>query len=117
MADSLFNYLSGWRWIAPAPDPAEAAGALALRAPPATGTGEATQPATDAIANRVGRRAYALWLASGRPEGSALLFWLRAERQLGLVEAIPPDDPFLLLHELGRLARGAATPPGQFLSR
>lgn len=114
MADSLFTYLSGRGWIALAPDPA---GASRLRPAPATGTGQAQQPAPDAIPNAVGRRAYALWLASGRPEGSALLFWLRAERQLGLVEAIPPDDPFLLLHELGRLARGAATPPGQFLSR
>ena len=48
----------------------------------------------------VEERAYALWDEAGRPDGSALLYWLRAEQELGIIPKVEPDDPFVTLQEL-----------------
>ena len=42
---------------------------------------------------------------SGRPDGSALAYWLRAEVELGIIPAVAPDDPFVTLQELAEQAR------------
>ena len=56
----------------------------------------------DAMRKSVEDRAYALWEEAGRPEGSALLFWLRAERELGVISEVESEDPFVTLDELGQ---------------
>ena len=48
----------------------------------------------------VEQRAYALWDEAGRPEGSALLYWLRAEQELGIIPKVEADDPLVTLQEL-----------------
>ena len=45
-------------------------------------------------------RAYALWDEAGRPDGSALLYWLRAEQELGIIPKVEADDPMVTLQEL-----------------
>ena len=55
----------------------------------------------------VEERAYALWEEAGRPEGSALLYWLRAEQELGIIPKVEPDDPLVTLQELAAEAQAA----------
>jgi hypothetical protein len=38
----------------------------------------------------VEQRAYALWDEAGRPDGSALQFWLRAEQEFGIIPKVEP---------------------------
>ena len=43
---------------------------------------------------KIRRRAYELWVAAGRPEGSSLRFWKEAEAQVAAeAEASPGDEP------------------------
>lgn len=66
-----------------------------------------------AMRKLVEERAYALWEEAGRPDGSALLCWLRAEQELGIIPKIENDDPFVTLHELAQEAQqsdGTARP-------
>ena len=53
----------------------------------------------------VEERAYALWEEAGRPEGSGLLYWLRAEQELGIIPKIEDPDPLVTLHELAVAAQ------------
>ena len=48
----------------------------------------------------VEERAYALWDEAGRPDGSALLYWLRAEQEFGIIPKVEADDPLVTLQEL-----------------
>ena len=48
----------------------------------------------------VEERAYVLWDEAGRPEGSALLYWLRAEQEFGLIPMVEADDPMVTLQEV-----------------
>jgi hypothetical protein len=66
----------------------------------------------EATRKSVEDRAYALWEEAGRPECSALLFWLRAEREMGLITEVEAADPFVTLHELGEAAQGRPTGEG-----
>ena len=50
-------------------------------------------------------RAYVLWDEAGRPDGSALLYWLRAEQELGIIPKIEEPDPLVTLQELAVAAR------------
>ena len=52
----------------------------------------------------VEERAYALWDEAGRPEGSALLYWLRAEQEFGIIPKVD-DDSLVTLQELAAEAR------------
>lgn len=61
----------------------------------------------DATRRAIEERAYALWEQAGRPDGSALTFWLQAEIELGIIPAVAPDDPFVTLQELAEEAREA----------
>jgi hypothetical protein len=61
----------------------------------------------DATRRAIEQRAYALWEQAGRPDGSALTFWLQAELELGIIPAVAPDDPFVTLQELAEEAREA----------
>ena len=61
----------------------------------------------DATRRAIEERAYALWEQAGRPDGSALAFWLQAELELGIIPAVAPDDPFVTLQELADEAREA----------
>lgn len=54
------------------------------------------------------RRAYAIWQEAGCPEGQALLHWLQAELEFGVIAKVEPDDPFVTLHELGLVVRDGA---------
>ena len=57
----------------------------------------------DAVMRKaVEERAHALWEEAGRPEGSALLYWLRAEQEFGI---IPKVEPLVTLQELALEAR------------
>ena len=62
----------------------------------------------------VEERAYALWDEAGRPDGSALLYWLRAEQEFGIVPRVEPDDSLVTLQELaaeaGALGGSEAAP-------
>ena len=49
----------------------------------------------------VEQRAYELWEAAGRPEGSALEYWLQAERELGIPSPEEEHDLAMLLEDLG----------------
>ena len=51
------------------------------------------------------RRAYAIWQEAGCPDGQALLHWLQAEVEFGVIAKVEADDPFVTLHELGLAAR------------
>ena len=53
----------------------------------------------------VEERAYALWEEAGRPEGSGLLYWLRAEQELGIIPKIEEPDPLVTLQELAVAAQ------------
>ena len=53
----------------------------------------------------VEERAHALWEEAGRPDGSALLYWLRAEQEFGIVPRAEPGDPLVTLQELAAEAR------------
>jgi Protein of unknown function (DUF2934) len=53
----------------------------------------------------VEERAYALWEEAGRPDGSGLLYWLRAEQELGIIPKAEPDDPLVTLQELAAEAQ------------
>ena len=60
----------------------------------------------DAVMRKaVEERAYALWEEAGRPDGSALLYWLRAEQELGIIPKGAPDDPIVTLQELAAEAQ------------
>ena len=59
----------------------------------------------DATRRAVEERAYSLWEQAGRPEGSALAFWLQAELDFGIIPAVAADDPFVTLQELANEAR------------
>ena len=59
----------------------------------------------DATRRAVEERAYSLWEQAGRPDGSALAFWLQAELDLGIIPAVAADDPFVTLQELANEAR------------
>ena len=48
----------------------------------------------------VEERAHALWEEAGRPEGSSLVYWLRAEQELGIIPKGEPDDQLVTLQEL-----------------
>ncbi len=61
-----------------------------------------------AMRSLVEERAYALWEEAGRPEGSALLYWLRAELELGVIPKVEEDDPVRDPAELSQDARGPA---------
>ena len=50
----------------------------------------------------VERRAYELWEAAGRPEGTGLAHWLQAELELGVIPAVEPSDPFKTLPKFAR---------------
>ena len=50
----------------------------------------------------VERRAYELWQAAGRPNGTGLAHWLQAELELGVIPAVEPSDPFKTLPEFAR---------------
>ena len=52
------------------------------------------------LRKKVEERAYALWDEAGRPDGSALLYWLRAEQEFGIVPKVQADDPLITLQEL-----------------
>ena len=52
------------------------------------------------LRKKVEERAYALWDEAGRPDGSALLYWLRAEQEFGIVPKVQADDPLVTLQEL-----------------
>jgi hypothetical protein len=55
----------------------------------------------DAVMRKaVEERAHALWEEAGRPEGSALLYWLRAEQEFGVIPKVEADDPLVTLQEL-----------------
>ena len=49
----------------------------------------------------VEQRAYTLWEAAGRPEGSALQYWLQAERELGIPSPEEERDLAMVLEDLG----------------
>ena len=59
----------------------------------------------DAVMRKsVEERAYALWDQAGRPEGSALMYWLRAEQEFGIIPKVN-DDSLITLQELAAEAR------------
>ena len=73
----------------------------------------------DAQRKAVEERAYGLWQEAGCPEGQALLYWLRAEVELGVMPKPATDDPYVTLHELaieaqqqGEHGPGSSGPPG-----
>ena len=53
----------------------------------------------DTLRKAVERRAFALWEA-GRPEGCALLYWLRAELELEVIRKTEAGNPLAMLHGL-----------------
>ena len=55
----------------------------------------------DMMRKAVEKRALDLWRNAGAPSRTGLEFWLQAELELGAIEKVEPDDPFLIL---GRLA-------------
>ena len=60
----------------------------------------------DAVTRKaVEERAHALWEEAGRPEGSSLLYWLRAEQELGIIPKGEPDDQLVTLQELAAEAQ------------
>ena len=59
----------------------------------------------DETRQAIEHRAYALWEEAGRPDGSALGYWLQAELELGIIKSVAPDDPFVTLQELAEKAR------------
>ena len=81
------------------------------------------------LRKKVEERAYALWDEAGRPDGSALLYWLRAEQEFGIVPKVQADDPLITLQELAteahaleeseicRQVRGRCRPRSMRLSR
>lgn len=69
----------------------------------------------DMTRRAVEQRALDLWRDAGAPSGSGLTFWLLAELEVGAIERVEPDDPFLLLERLAKHAHGPAPsgrPPG-----
>lgn len=50
-------------------------------------------------------RAHALWDEAGRPDGSALLYWLRAEQEFGIIPKLESDDELVTLQELAAEAQ------------
>jgi Protein of unknown function (DUF2934) len=58
----------------------------------------------ETLRKAVERRAFALWEV-GRPEGCALLYWLRAELELEVIRKGEAGDPFAMLHELAVASR------------
>ena len=50
-------------------------------------------------------RAYSLWEEAGRPDCSGLLYWLRAELQLGIIPKMEEPDPLVTLQELAVAAQ------------
>ncbi len=62
----------------------------------------------DTTRRKVEDRAYTMWEEAGRPEGSALLYWLRAERELGVIDTVEPGDPFVTLHEFAGATEGSS---------
>ena len=72
-----------------------------------------------AMRDAIEKRAYALWDEAGRPDGSGLLYWLRAEQEFGIIPRAEEPDPFVTLQELAVAAQeeqeagGAAKPEGR----
>jgi hypothetical protein len=60
----------------------------------------------DAVTRKaVEERAHALWEEAGRPDGSALVYWLCAEQEFGIVPRAEPGDPLVTLQELAAEAQ------------
>ncbi len=57
------------------------------------------------VRTAVEERAYAIWQEAGCPHGYALLHWIQAELELGVIPEVRADDPFVTLHELSVEAR------------
>ena len=53
-----------------------------------------------AMRKAIEERAYALWEEAGRPDGSGLLYWLRAEEEFGIIPKVEEPDPLVTLQEL-----------------
>jgi hypothetical protein len=53
----------------------------------------------------VEERAHALWDEAGRPDGSSLLYWLRAEQEFGIIPKGEHDDPLVTIQELAAEAQ------------
>ena len=68
-----------------------------------------------AMRKTIEKRAYALWEEAGRPDGSGLTYWLRAELELGVIPKVE-DDPLVTVHELAAegqaLEESEAAPSG-----
>jgi hypothetical protein len=67
----------------------------------------------------VEQRALDLWRDAGAPSGLGLTFWLLAELEVGVIEKVEPDDPFLILARLATHAYGpvpSGRPPGYALN-
>ena len=62
----------------------------------------------DMMRKAVEKRALELWRNAGAPSGTGLEFWLQAELELGAIEKVEPDDPFLILGRLAAHANGTA---------
>ncbi len=62
----------------------------------------------DMTRRAVEQRALDLWRDAGAPSGSGLTFWLLAELEVGAIEKVEPDDPFLVLARLAKHAHGPA---------
>ena len=45
-------------------------------------------------------RANVLWEEAGRPDGSGLIYWLRAEQEFGIIPKVEEPDPLVTLQEL-----------------
>ena len=53
-----------------------------------------------AMRKAIEERAYALWEEAGSPDGSGLLYWLRAEEEFGIIPKVEEPDPLVTLQEL-----------------
>ena len=53
-----------------------------------------------AMRKAIEERAYVLWEEAGRPDGSGLLYWLRAEEEFGIIPKVEDPDPLVTLREL-----------------
>ena len=53
-----------------------------------------------AMRKAIEERAYVLWEEAGRPDGSGLLYWLRAEEEFGIIPKVEEPDPLVTLREL-----------------
>ena len=53
-----------------------------------------------AMRKAIGERANVLWDEAGRPDGSGLIYWLRAEEEFGIIPKAEEPDPLVTLQEL-----------------